>query len=54
MRSDDVIETIDGKAWWLYGTYQSERIAYDGKPHSFEVLRGGRPIEIQLGPPFAL
>ncbi len=40
LRSGDVIETIDGVAWWLYGTYQSEQRAYDGKPHAFEVLRG--------------
>ncbi|MFZ0031021.1 MAG: hypothetical protein WAK84_04020 [Candidatus Cybelea sp.] len=53
MRSGDVIETIDGKAWWLYGTYQSERRAYDGKSHAFGILRGGRSIELQLGPPFS-
>ncbi|MFZ0363682.1 MAG: PDZ domain-containing protein, partial [Candidatus Cybelea sp.] len=52
MRSGDVIETIDGKAWWLYGTYQSQRRAYDGKPHAFEVLRADRPVELQLGRPF--
>jgi hypothetical protein len=53
MRSGDAIESIDGTAWWLYGTYQSERRAYDGRPHAFEVLRDGHPIEIRLGTPFA-
>jgi hypothetical protein len=53
LRSGDAIETIDGLAWWRYGTYQSEQRAYDGKPHAFEVLRAGRPVEIRLGAPFA-
>jgi hypothetical protein len=53
LRSGDVIETIDGLAWWRYGTYQSERRAYDGKPHTFEVLRGGKTVELRLGAPFA-
>jgi hypothetical protein len=52
MRSGDTIETIDGEAWWRYGTYQSERRAYDGKPHAFEILRDGRSLEIRLGAPF--
>ncbi len=53
LRSGDVVETIDGLAWWRYGTYQSEQRAYDGKPHTFEVLRGGSPVELRLGAPFA-
>ncbi len=53
LRSGDVIETIDGEAWWRYGTYQSEQRAYDGKPHAFEVLRDGRSLEVRLGSPFA-
>ena len=53
LRSGDAIETIDDEAWWRYGTYQSEQRAYDGKPHAFEVLRGSRSLEIQLGAPFA-
>lgn len=52
LRSGDVIETIDGVAWWQYGTYPSERRAYDGKPHALEVLRGSRRVEITLGAPF--
>jgi S1-C subfamily serine protease len=54
LRSNDTIETIDGQAWWLLGTYQSERLAYDVKPHAFAILRGGRPLEVQLAQPFAL
>jgi hypothetical protein len=54
LRSGDVIETIDGKAWWEYGTYVSERFAYDGKPHAFEIQRSGRASEVKLGEPFLL
>jgi H+/gluconate symporter-like permease len=54
LRSNDAIETIDGKLWWLYGTYQSERRAYDGMPHAFGVVRAGRGIDVQLGQPFVL
>jgi len=52
LRSGDVIETIDGKSWWEYGTYAAEERAYDGKPHTFELQRAGRPLEIRLGAPF--
>jgi hypothetical protein len=52
LRSGDVIQSIDGQAWWQYGTYASERFAYDGKPHTFEVLSGGRSLRIALGAPF--
>ncbi len=52
LRSGDVIEDIDGLPWWQYGTFQSERLAYDGKPHRFEIARGKRQIEITLGAPF--
>jgi hypothetical protein len=54
LRSNDVIDTIDGVAWWELGTYSSERLAYDGKPHAFEVTRAGRTFEVRLGAPFAL
>jgi hypothetical protein len=53
LRSGDVIETIDGVEWWQYGTYQSQRFAYDGKPHAFGVQRGDRTVEITLGAPFS-
>src|ERR1700729_1078185 len=52
LRSGDVVDTIDGLPWWRLGTYQSERRAYDGKPHAFEVLRNGRSVEIRFGAPF--
>jgi hypothetical protein len=52
LRSGEVVENIDGKAWWLYGTYPAQELAYDGKPHTFEVLQGGRAVEIALASPF--
>ena len=55
LRSGDVIDKIDGRFWWEYGTYQSELRAYDGKPHAFDVERGrigGPPGHVQLGAAF--
>ena len=52
LRTNDVVDKLDGKFWWEYGTYQTQLRAYDGKPHSFEVERGGRTLELQLGEPF--
>ena len=52
LRSGEVVESIDGKAWWLYGTYPAQQLAYDGKPHTFEVLQGGRAVDIALRAPF--
>jgi hypothetical protein len=52
LRSDDVVEKIDGKFWWEYGTYPAEERAYDGMPHTFEIKREGSTLEIQLGVPF--
>jgi hypothetical protein len=54
LRSGDVIEKIDGLEWWRYGTYQAQQRAYDGRPHVFEIQRGGRSAEIRLGAPFVL
>jgi hypothetical protein len=54
MRSDDVIEQIDGKDWWDYGTYQAQQRAYDGKPHAFVIERGDKEYHVQLGVPFVL
>ncbi|MBV8345743.1 MAG: hypothetical protein JO190_12240 [Candidatus Eremiobacteraeota bacterium] len=54
LRSGDVVEKIDGLDWWRYGTYQAQQRAYDGKPHSFEIERGGRYLEIRLASPFVL
>jgi len=50
-----VIDKLDGKFWWEYGTYQTQQRAYDGLPHAFDVERGkvgGRPAHVQLREPF--
>ncbi len=52
LRTNDVIETLDGLEWWQYGTFQTQARAYDGKPHTFEVLRGGQTLDVQLQAPF--
>ncbi|MBV8197153.1 MAG: hypothetical protein JO263_03380 [Candidatus Eremiobacteraeota bacterium] len=54
LRSGDVIETIDGLEWWRLGTYQSQQLAYDGRPHVFGIQRSGRESEVHLGAPFTL
>jgi hypothetical protein len=56
LRTGDVIDKLDGKFWWEYGTYQTQLRAYDGKPHDFDVERGkvGGPAgHVQLGDPFS-
>jgi len=55
LRTGDVIDKLDGRFWWEYGTYQTQLRAYDGEPHSFDVERagvGGPPAHIQLQAPF--
>ncbi len=52
LRSGDVVDKVDGKYWWEYGTYQTQQRAYDGKPHAFEIERDGKTLEVQLGEPF--
>lgn len=52
MRSNDVVDKLDGKFWWEYGTYQTQRRAYDGKPHTFQLERGTQTLEIALDQPF--
>ncbi len=52
LRSGDVVDQIDGKAWWEFGTYQTQMKAYDGRPHAFVIQRGGKTIAITLGEPF--
>jgi hypothetical protein len=52
LRTNDVIEKIDGRDWWEYGTYQTQQMAYDGNPHTFEIVRNGRTLDIALGAPF--
>lgn len=53
MRTNDIVNKLDGLEWWMYGTYQTQARAYDGKPHSFELDRGGATIAVQLGAPFS-
>ncbi|BDE05089.1 hypothetical protein WPS_03650 [Vulcanimicrobium alpinum] len=56
LRTGDVIDKLDGRFWWEYGTYQTQLRAYDGKPHAFDVQRGrvGGPAQhIELGSPFS-
>lgn len=54
LRTGDVVDKVDGKFWWEYGTYQTQLRAYDGKPHTFDVTRGSRhDIHIALGEPYA-
>ncbi len=55
LRSGDVIDKVDGRFWWEYGTYQTQLRAYDGRPHAFDVERGkvgGAAAHVQLGEPF--
>lgn len=52
MRTNDIVDKLDGKFWWEYGTYPTQARAYDGKPHSFELHRGDSVVDIQLGDPF--
>lgn len=55
LRTGDVIDKLDGRFWWEYGTYQTQLRAYDGLPHTFDVERGkvgGPPGHVELGVPF--
>ena len=54
LRSGDIVQTIDGVEWWRLGTYQSQQLAYDGRPHAFGIRREGRESEVRLGAPFSL
>jgi hypothetical protein len=51
LRSGDIVDTVDGKYWWEYGTYQTQQRAYDGKPHEFGVRRGNTTVDVRLGEP---
>lgn len=53
LRTNDIVQKIDGRYWWEYGTYPSQRRAYDGLPHTFLVTRDRRDIEVRLGDPYA-
>jgi hypothetical protein len=48
LRTGDVLQKIDGRFWWEYGTYQTEQRSYDGKPHAFEIQRGAQTLDISL------
>jgi S1-C subfamily serine protease len=55
LRTGDVIDKLDDRFWWEYGTYQTQLRAYDGKPHTYDVERGGIGgplVHIALGAPF--
>lgn len=52
LRTDDIVVKLDGKYWWEYGTFQTQRRAYDGQPHTFEVTRGKQTLTVALGAPF--
>jgi hypothetical protein len=52
LRTDDVVEKIDGRYWWEYGTYQTQQKAFDGKPHVFVVKRGTAELTVTLGAPY--
>ncbi|MBV8368399.1 MAG: hypothetical protein JO036_05625 [Candidatus Eremiobacteraeota bacterium] len=52
LRTNDIVVKLDGKFWWEYGTFQTQRRAYDGLPHTFEVTRGKLTLTIALGAPF--
>jgi len=49
LRTNDIVDKLDGKFWWEYGTFQTQARAYDGKPHAFDVHRGPDALSIQLG-----
>jgi hypothetical protein len=51
LRSGDIVDTVDGKYWWEYGTYQTQQRAYDGKPHEYGIRRGKTTYDIRLGDP---
>ncbi len=53
MRTGDVVDKVDGRWWWEYGTFQTQARAYDGRPHAFEITRAGaHGIPIALGDPY--
>jgi len=53
LRTGDVIDKVDGRWWWEYGTFQTQQRAYDGRPHAFEITRAGaHGIRVALGAPY--
>jgi hypothetical protein len=53
LRTNDIVVKLDGKFWWEYGTYQTQRRAYDGLAHTFEITRRGETLTVALGEPYA-
>jgi len=53
LRTNDIVVKLDGKFWWEYGTFQTQRRAYDGLPHDFDVTRGSKDLHVALGAPYA-
>jgi len=59
LRTNDVVVKLDGKFWWEYGTFQTQKRAYDGLPHVFGIARGKVPnvetmtATVSLGAPYA-
>jgi hypothetical protein len=51
-RTNDIVNTLDGKEWWQYGTFQTQARAYDGKPHRYGITRGSSDMTLTLGQPF--
>ncbi|TAM73484.1 hypothetical protein EPN44_13895 [bacterium] len=54
VRGGDVLVRLDGTFWWEYGTFQTQRRAYDGRPHTLSLERGARTLEVRLGAPLEL
>ena len=54
VRSGEIVEKIDGLDWWQYGTFRTQQMAYDGKPHALELLVAGKPVEVSLAAPFVV
>jgi len=52
LRTGDIVVKLDGKFWWEYGTFQTQRRAYDGQPHTFEVTRDKQTLTVTLGAPY--
>ncbi len=52
MRTGDLVQQIDGRFWWEYGTFQAQARAYDGRPHAFQIERAGKTLTVQLEEPF--
>jgi hypothetical protein len=52
LRTNDVVEKVDGRFWWEDGTFQTQARAYDGKSHTFVVERDKAELTIALGAPF--